>query len=291
MGFKPREAMLKHQIDEGLKTSDYLNQSIAKIDNEVINKADRTELDKYQPKGDYVTNTTGDDKYQPKGEYITPDKLDPLVEKTEMTAYVKKDDIPNHLKPINESLSKKADLDRLNNYQPKGEYATTKDMALKLDKTDASNLYQPVGKYATSDENALKLDKTEATSLYQPKGSYLKSGDLDSINKGIAEQSPIIANILDIVQYLKDNTSSSVDVGDPSINVEDYNIYTSKDGIRINVQSSNIDIPMSPIVTEYDLINRNMQVFQLLDIIKNINYDVVRTGELCDKLNLSLSIV
>lgn len=125
-----------------------------------------TELTKYQPKGSYATTeqlaakadasalsgkldkNTADGYYQPKGEYLTYASLTDYATKS----YVQTE-IANALSPDGGASGTFATQEfvttELAKYQPKGNYATTEQLAGKLDKSTADGYYQEKGAYLT----------------------------------------------------------------------------------------------------------------------------------------------
>ena len=142
----------------------------------LTDKADKSQLANYQPKGEYVEKSKLADysttvelrgMFQPKGEYLTQVNLAP---------YLKTMDADTKYQPKGEYATKKnleeyVKSTELSNYQPAGEYANRRDLADYLLKTSAATTYQPVGDYALRSD-LTPYAKTEVLTGYQLKGDY-----------------------------------------------------------------------------------------------------------------------
>ena len=203
---------LKEIVDELNK-----KENATEVVEALATKADKTEIpdvSEFITMNDveglgYITEEAADEKYQPKGEYLT--------EHQSLEDYALKTDIPNvsglateefvteGFQPKGEYLTEHQSLEGLmteeaadEKYQPKGEYLTehqsleeyatkadlddyvkTEDLPAEQDlsayalKTDLDN-YQPVGNYLTEHQSLEGLMTEEAADeKYQPKGEYL----------------------------------------------------------------------------------------------------------------------
>lgn len=174
-------------------------------------KADKSQLVNYQPKGEYVEKSKLADYsttvelrgiFQPKGEYLTQANLAPYL-KTE-TANT--------------------------NYQPKGEYATKEDVTqvrkntdiVYLKKEDAETKYAKRSEVPTNQSFADKVDRSElsvylktvdADTKYQPKGEYATKKNLEEYVKSTElsnyQQAGDYANKRDLADYLLKTTAAT----------------------------------------------------------------------------------
>lgn len=219
--YKPRQVVIDARLEtllaqsaiiQGIKSNYALNSALSL-------KANVSELNNYQPKGNYVPmsklvdySTTVELRtiFQPKGEYLTRSSLDGYLTtdsassiyqvkgnyatKTEVSdlkteaagKYLEKSEANRLYAKASEvvttsNLADKVDRSELLAYQPKGDYAT--NSALN-DKADRSELvaYQPKGDYATKNDLG-SYAKTSALAAYQPKGNYAQTSDLDAYVK------------------------------------------------------------------------------------------------------------
>ena len=181
---------------------DLLNekQDAAAFISSLASKADKSDLNNYQPIGDYATKDELDD-YQPKGEYLTehqsladyalkseiptvPTKVSAfendanyLTEHQDLSSYALKSEIPTV--PTKVSAFEN-DANYLTEHQDLSSYAL---------KTDLNN-YQPAGEYITSEEIAYKANvadvytKIDADAKFQPAGEYVTESNLNTLLDG-----------------------------------------------------------------------------------------------------------
>lgn len=132
MEFKPKDVVLKRNLDNILTNSIYMQNLIGEISSNFDNKVNNTDLSKYQLKGDYITTSKASGLYQPIGDYATTSDLVKYVPLSDMVGYVKQGDLVKSNDDIRLDLSKKADKTELSNLQPKGEYINLEGLEEKL---------------------------------------------------------------------------------------------------------------------------------------------------------------